>query len=119
MEPLVTIEHERGTLSGPELEHVVRLVLDELRTADDLDTLAASAGLKAEDVREISVEVEESEAGIDPVIAYILIHLAGGALSAAGGAGAKLFWSKVILPRVRKAKRADAIGAPRASDDAS
>jgi hypothetical protein len=31
-------------------------------------------------------------------------------VSAAGGGGARLFWKKVILPRVRKARRSDAIG---------
>ena len=82
-------------------------------------TVVHSAGLTAEDVHALKVEVDESKSGIDPATAFILIHLAGGAVSAAGAAGAKLFWSKVILPRVRKAKRADAIGDQRAGDGTS
>jgi hypothetical protein len=106
--------YDRGTLSAPELQKVVDELLGELRDAEDLDTLAASAGITADDVRAMRVEIAESEANIAPALAFIVIHFAAGGLSAAGDGGAKLFWKKVILPRVRKAKRGDAIGDERA-----
>jgi len=117
MEPRVSVAHDRGTLSGPELQLAVDAVLEEIRAAKDLHALAESVGLTAEDVCAMTVEIDESKEGIDPVLAYILIHLAGGAVSAAGGAGATLFWKKIILPRLRRAKRVDAIGNERTGED--
>ncbi len=107
------ISHDRGRLSGPELQQVVDDVLVDLRAAGDLDALAASTGLTATDVLAMTVRVSESESSIDPITAFILVHLAGGAASAAGGGGAALFWKKVVVPRVRKAKGGDAIGEER------
>jgi len=106
--------YDRGTLGAPQLQRVVDELLNELRGAEDLEALAASAGITADDVRAMRVEIRESEANIAPALAFIVVHLAGGAVSAAGGGGATLFWKKVILPRVRKAKRGDAIGNERA-----
>lgn len=105
-----TLRYERGTLTGPELQKAVDDVLTELRRSDDLETIAASAGMTADEVRALRVEITESESGIAEILAFILVHLAGGAVSAAGGAGTAVFWKKVLLPRVRKAKRSDAIG---------
>lgn len=113
MDDTKLIAHDRGRLTGPELQQVVDDVLADLRAAKDLDVLAGSTGLTAADVRAMTVKVSESESSIDPVTAFILVHLAGGALSAAGGGGAALFWKKVIVPRVRKAKGGDAIGEER------
>jgi hypothetical protein len=106
--------YDRGTLSAPELQRVVDELLSELRDAEDLDALAASAGITANDVRAMRLEITESEASIAPALAFIVVHFAGGGLSVAGGAATKSFWKKVILPRVRKAKRSDAIGNERA-----
>ena len=106
--------YDRGTLGAPQLQRVVDELLNELRGAEDLEALAASAGITADDVRAMRVEIRESEANIAPALAFIVVHLAGSAVSAAGGGGATLFWKKVILPRVRKAKRGDAIGNERA-----
>lgn len=114
-----TIHYGRGRLSAPELQKVVDELLNDLRDAEDLDALAASAGITADNVRTMSVEITESEAGIDPTLSFIIVQLAGGGLSAAGGGGATLFWKKVILPRVRKAKRSDAIGDERADQTPS
>jgi hypothetical protein len=114
-----TIHYDRGRLSAPELQRIVDELLNVLSDAEDLDALAASAGITAEDVRAMRVQITEAEAGIDPALSFIVVHLVGGGLSAAGGAGAKSFWKKVILPRVRKAKRSDAIGDERADQKPS
>ncbi len=106
-------------LACRKLQRIVDGLLDELRNAEDLDALAASAGITPDDVRAMRVQITEAEAGIDPALSFIVVHLADGGLSAAGGAGAKLFWKKVILPRVRKAKRSDAIGDERADQTPS
>ena len=80
-----------------------------------------TAGITADEMRTMRVQITESEAGIDPTLSFIVVHLAGGGVSAAGGAGATLFWKKVILPRVRKASasRSDAIGDERADQTPS
>lgn len=114
------LEYERGTLSAAEVQQAVDEVLEELRAAPDLDALAESAGITALDVRSLTVEVKETGAGVAPlaILVFIAVHAAGGAASAAGGAGATVFFKKVILPRVRKAKRADAIGEEQTDDTA-
>jgi hypothetical protein len=108
-----TLRYQRGSLTGPELQVVVNEVLAELREAPDLDAIAAEGGLTAADVAELRVDVEESGSAIDPFTAFILLHLAGGAVSAVGGLGAKQFVEKVLLPRVRKKRAGDAVGEPR------
>jgi hypothetical protein len=110
MDEAEPITYHRDALSGPELQRVVDDILAGLRNAEDLDALAASAGLTADDVRTMSVRISESESSIDPATAFILVHLAGGAVSAAGGGAATVFWKKVVLPRVRQRKGGDAIG---------
>jgi hypothetical protein len=117
MEEDTRVAHDRGQLSAPELQQIVNDVLAELRSEPGLAELAKSAGLSVADVQTLTVEVSESHSPIDPVTAFILVHLASGAVSAAGGGGATVFWKKVILPRVRKRKGGDAIGEARPDAD--
>ena len=98
-EETLQMEFRRGDASADELQQVVDEVLAELSAPDSEVGLAAQqAGLDADDLVGVEVNVREGQQGVEPVLTTILV----GILVSAGSKVAESLWKDVIWPRIRK-----------------
>jgi hypothetical protein len=97
--PDVVLRFERGQATADELQATIDEILEELR--DPLSDAAREAsleGLNPVELGAATITVEETDQGVVPVVAAILVGVAVNA----GYDVAKQGWKSVIWPRVEK-----------------
>ena len=106
----LTLQFERGARGAKALQDAADGILTELSGDPEAQAAAAqSAGINAADLEDLRIEVEESDAGFEPTVTLIALKFVGGMSAAAG----KVFFDKVVWPKIKKRLGSDALGPPR------